>query len=265
MAYPREDLRGLKFGRLTVLDICLERKNKSTRWICRCECGEIRSVYRSSLISGKTLSCGCLAKSINKERMTTHGAWGSRTHRIWMLMKARCLSPSANSYADYGGSGITVCERWLKFENFIADMGEAPAGMSIDRYPDMSGNYEPGNCRWATAKEQARNRRTSKMLTCGGKTQCLSAWAEELCVPPHILTKRLKRGMSLEAIVQKATKDPLTGLEINSTGFRGVKRAGDKWSARAVINGKRIYLGVFETAELASAAYESAKDSSANR
>ena len=99
------------------------------------------------------------------------------------------------------------------------------------------------------------------MMTCAGKTQCLAAWAEDLGIPTYKLAARLKRGMSLETIVQKITKDPVAGLEINPTGFRGIRKIRNKWNALIVINGKRKILGIFETPELAAAAYEAAKKS----
>ena len=106
-------------------------------------------------------------------------------------------------YANYGGRGITVCDRWLNsFENFLADMGECPEGLSIDRFPDNDGNYEPRNCRWATAKEQQRNRRNNSILTIGFRTQCISAWSEESGIASKTISQRiLKLGWSPEDAV----------------------------------------------------------------
>jgi len=113
-------------------------------------------------------------------------------------MFQRCYNPNGTKYADYGGRGITVCDRWLKFENFYADMGDRPEGMEIDRFPDNDGNYEPGNCRWATRPEQMRNTRANRMITFQGRTQCLTDWANEIGVGCSTICTRLARGWSLE-------------------------------------------------------------------
>jgi hypothetical protein len=121
-----------------------------------------------------------------------HGYCGTRTYRIWKMMRTRCSNPNFHAYSRYGGRGITVCSRWGSFSAFLADMGEAPAGLSIERV-DNNGNYEPGNCKWATPKQQARNMRVNRMLTYGGETLCLSEWAERLGTTADVLWKRLDR------------------------------------------------------------------------
>ena len=122
----------------------------------------------------------------------THGMKKTRVYTIWTRMKQRCLDLNSTEYKRYGGRGIRVCERWLKFENFLADMGEPPAGMQIERR-DNDGHYEPSNCRWATVKEQANNRRTNRMIEFGGERLTVTQCAERIGIPPRRLQQRLRR------------------------------------------------------------------------
>ncbi len=135
---------------------------------------------------------------------STHGKSRSSTYQIWAVMKYRCLNPNFKGYARYGGRGITVCERWMVFDNFYEDMGECPKGMSIDRI-NNDGNYCPENCRWATPKQQARNTSRNKPITYKGKTLCISEWAAELGISRKTLLHRLNYGWSVE----KAFNEPV--------------------------------------------------------
>lgn len=136
------------------------------------------------------------------ENLRKHGLTGTPEHRIWCSMMARCYSskPGDQNYALYKGAGIKVCDRWHDFLNFLADMGQRPSSQhSIDRYPDAGGDYEPGNVRWATSKQQARNWKTrNRLLTFENKTMPLSAWAEHLGVRREIIKDRLASGWSTE-------------------------------------------------------------------
>lgn len=121
-----------------------------------------------------------------------HGSCGTRTYRIWKAMRTRCNNPNSPAFSRYGGRGIKVCSRWDSFSAFLADMGEAPEGLSIERKNNDRG-YEPENCRWATPKEQARNMRVNRLIEHDGETLCLSEWAERLGTTADVLWKRLRR------------------------------------------------------------------------
>jgi hypothetical protein len=132
------------------------------------------------------------------------GMRNSPEYRAWRSMKQRCFNPKCRSYRDYGARGITVCERWLVFENFYADMGSRPADMSLERDRN-SGNYEPGNCRWATRTEQQRNTRQNKLLTYAGETHCTAEWALRTGIAHNTIYARLKRGWSHERALTTPT------------------------------------------------------------
>ena len=123
-----------------------------------------------------------------------HGMYGTPTYKSWQKMKERCLNKNSVSYSRYGAVGITVCERWMTFENFFADMGVRPQGTSIDRWPNRNGNYEPGNCRWATLQEQGRNRNDNRYLTIGGITKAAPDWADEVGLKANTLLARVDQG-----------------------------------------------------------------------
>ena len=186
---------GQKFGRWVVLARANTVKSGHRYWLCRCECGVEREVAANHLQSGKSQSCGCLKTEMASKRHATHGLSDTRTHNIWMNMRARCELPTNKSYSYYGGRGITVCRRWRKFEHFLADMGEAPAGLSLERLNNDKG-YSPENCKWATRAEQMRNQRRTIRISHNGRTQSLSDWADEVGLAPLTIWKRLKRGWS---------------------------------------------------------------------
>lgn len=165
------------------------------RWHCCCDCGRMVTVRGTDLLSGHNASCGCLARDTTIARSKTHGhalrGMMSPTYVTWCLMRQRCANLKSPQYKWYGKRGIKVCDRWLDaFENFLADMGERPTGMSLDRV-DPNGNYEPANCRWATPREQSNNTRRSRWITHNGETLTVAQFARKFNLPHHTLYKRL--------------------------------------------------------------------------
>ena len=157
----RNDLVGKMFTRLTVVGYAGKSAGKSN-WLCKCECGTEKVVRGTHLTSGRIKSCRCLEFELTSKRSTTHGLSKTRPYRIWRDMINRCHFEAYPERHLYGGRGISVCDEWRNsFEAFVRDMGLPEAHLSIDRI-DVDGNYEPGNCRWATAVEQAKNRRPRK-------------------------------------------------------------------------------------------------------
>lgn len=194
------ELTGQQFGRLTVLYKTLERNYAgSVMWFCKCTCNNTLLVSSCNLSTGKTKSCGCL----NMERIVTHGLSGSPEYTAWEGIIQRCTNPNVKNYYNYGGRGISVCDRWLKsFENFYADMGPRPSDdHSIDRYPNNDGNYEPGNCKWSTSKEQLNNRRNNNLVEYNGIIYTSSQLAEKLNINFAVFNSRLNRNWSIERII----------------------------------------------------------------
>jgi len=156
-----KNIAGMKFGMLTATQF-IETTINGAWWECICECGVVKKFKVGSLTSGNSKSCGCRTKAALKAANTTHGFSRTPTHKCWRNMVMRCTNPSNKAYSHYGGRGISVCESWLTFENFLADMGPKPDGMTLDRI-NNNADYEPSNCKWATVKDQVRNRRMTIM------------------------------------------------------------------------------------------------------
>ncbi|PFH29161.1 hypothetical protein [Burkholderia sp. JKS000303] len=170
---------------------------KKRRAVYLCDCGNETIAYVANVKRGNTKSCGCFRRVHSTVKSTTHGRSrkSDRAYKAWTHMRGRCMCDTDHKYPSYGGRGIKVCDRWSSFENFLTDMGEPPSGTTIDRI-DNDGDYEPGNCRWATPTEQANNRRSSRIVECGGIRMTIAQWSKKTGVPAGLIFSRLKAGWS---------------------------------------------------------------------
>ena len=216
------DLTGQTFGRLKVIRRAGVTANRKVLWECQCECGTTCTVRTAQLRSGKTQSCGCRRKELALEACTKHGCAGrgreSKEYRIWQGMIERCTNPNEPHYKDYGGRGITVCQRWREsFAAFLEDVGHRPSDRhQLDRFPNNGGNYESGNVRWATRKQQMRNTRANKLLTYQGETLPMVEWCERLSLDYGKVSYRLRRGWSVAAAFQ-SPKTAALGVPLRPT------------------------------------------------
>lgn len=212
------ELIGKRFGRLVV------KAHPATMWVvCVCDCGVEKTFYKSNVILGKSKSCGCLAMETTGNRARSHGMSKTKVYMVWSRMWARCTTPTVDRYPRYGGRGIKVCERWATFENFYEDMGDLPTPKhSIGRI-DNDGNYEPGNCRWETPKEQAANTSTTRFLEFNGTRKSLAEWATETGIPHNLIYQRVAAGMQPDKVLERRnmTERPIT--------FGGVTRLTTEW------------------------------------
>lgn len=194
---PHIDISGQKFGRLTAV-----RYNGKSKWFCICECGGSAIALAQNLKKGNSTSCGCK----RRENQFRHGQSNSPLYRVWIAMRRRCNNPSDPAYANYGGRGITVCDRWQSsFAAFFADVGERPKGYELDRI-DNDGPYAPENVRWVTSKTNKHNKRTNRKITWRGVTLPVTVWAEKLGMHPRTLFNRLGRGWPLERAMTETVK-----------------------------------------------------------
>lgn len=201
-----KDLTGRRFGRLVVLEraenYVSPSGNRSSQWLCQCDCGNTTVVVTSSLTCGITSSCGCKSVETTKELCTTHGMTKTRIYHLYYSMRARCYNPEATSYKKYGAKGITVCDEWLGENGFINFYNWAMANgykenLTLDRIDGTKGYY-PDNCRWATYKEQANNTKATVFLTYKGETKPASEWAEITGLSQSSITNRKRKGWTDE-------------------------------------------------------------------
>lgn len=196
------DLTGRKFGRVTVVSFHSTDRHNKARWNCQCECGRQCVIVGSLMTRGHTRSCGCFLEECRRtnRRAKIHGLSKSREYGIWVGMWRRCTDATRPEYGNYGGRGISVCESWRDVAVFYEDMGPCPKGHTLDRI-DNDGNYCKENCRWASHKQQATNKRTNRWLTYLGKSYTLSQLARATGVKRVTIAARLKRGWSVERAV----------------------------------------------------------------
>lgn len=192
---PTENLaEGQRRGRWTLI-----QASGRKYWRCRCECGTEKLVETRYLKNGQSRSCGCYLSDLFRQLATTHGKSFTPEYGVWRSMLSRCFNPKTISYPNYGGRGISVCERWHKFEDFFADVGSRPRkGMTLERR-DNDGNYEPSNCYWATGTEQHNNKRTNHRIVHLGRSFTLTQAARMFNIRKNTLRARLERGWTVDA------------------------------------------------------------------
>lgn len=189
------NLIGQRFGSWTIIAAYPRQHRQRRRWLCRCDCGTERAVERTNLQAGKTKSCGCSTRTMG-------GKWGTPEYRTWRNMLMRCYNQFHNRYHRYGGRGVWVCKRWREsLDAFVSDMGPRPSGYSLERI-DNNGNYEPRNCKWATAKEQARNKTSNTAIRYQGRVYTRAELAETFGVDYYLIRDRMKRGWTLKDAIE---------------------------------------------------------------
>jgi len=192
-----QDLTGKKINHLTVISKAYRDNYNHWYWNCKCDCGKEIVVAGCNLRDGRAKSCGCWKSNRAKALNKTHGMKKEHIYNIWARMKQRCNNPQTPNYKNYGGRGIKVCKDWEVFENFYRDVSAMPnfnkTGYSLDRI-DNNGDYEPTNCRWATTKEQANNRRTNRLITIDGETHTVKQWCEIRGLKSRTVYYRLNKG-----------------------------------------------------------------------
>lgn len=226
MSNQVKDLTGARVGRLQVLRCAGRNRQGNYQWVCQCDCGRQVTVSGGHLTrSVPTLSCGCLAVDTARRTKTKHGhaASGRETpeYLTWRAMLQRCYCRTHHAFDQYGGRGIGVCSRWRRsFEAFLADMGRKPGPTySIDRIENDRG-YEPGNCRWATKTEQARNRRTVRIVDWQGKRQTIAEWALETGLSVLTIRQRLRSHWSIERTLTQPQRHVRRMVDVNGVVVR---------------------------------------------
>jgi hypothetical protein len=192
------NLAGKTYNRWVVLEKDFSKLKNEAYWICKCDCGNIRSISAYNLKKGKSKSCGCLQKeyaSILGKTKIKHGMINTKEYKVWSGMKTRCYNKNRDAYKYYGGRGIVVCKRWIEsFENFFNDMGPIEKDKCTIERLDNDGNYEPENCVWASWEEQQNNRRSNRVIVYNGEKRNIGQWLKYLCIGATLFYSELAKG-----------------------------------------------------------------------
>lgn len=208
---------GARYGRLVVTgDAPRRNKKRFCRYVC--DCGKEIEANYDNVRRGKQSSCGCLKTEVLRALRRTHGGARTPEYSSWLSARERCNNTQASSYKNYGARGITFCERWASFENFLSDMGARPKGSSLDRI-DVQKGYSPENCRWATIAEQATNKRDNHRITAFGETLTISQWSRRYGVYVTTIRERILKGCAPEDAVSRPTRRNLHKTPPDSWGF----------------------------------------------
>lgn len=246
------DITGQKFNRLTAVSF-IERRNRHSYWLFKCDCGKDHITSMNSVTMNNSKSCGCLKIEKDKVNHKKHGMTNTKEFRTWSGMKSRCYNPklSNSNKKNYYDKGIKVCDRWIdSFENFYSDMGKAPTpNHSIDRI-DVNGDYTPDNCRWATQKEQCRNKGNNVLYTINGVKKTLIEWCEDLGVSYENASQRIlrlkwpiERALEIESDYKYqrkiAGKHKVIFLEVD-----GVSKSLNHWCSELNLKPNKVYARV---------------------
>lgn len=179
--------------------------NTKRHAVFECECGRRVILCVHNVKTGHTRSCGCLNDECRGNRVRKHSMSNSAIYRVHQSMINRCHNPNTKAFRYYGARGISVCSRWRDFQAFIEDMGIPASGQQIDRI-NPNGNYEPGNCRWVSVKQQQRNKRSNRIIQFNGMSLCMAEWAEKTGIPIHVIHKRIKVGWTVDTALTKPVR-----------------------------------------------------------
>ena len=198
------DLTGNRYGRLTVLQEDGKTNHGDLRWLCKCDCGNIKTITGSKLKRGWTKSCGCIQKEWASRNMSTHKMSNTTLYNVWLRIKSRCYYPKNNRYHRYGGRGIKMCPEWLDFTNFYNwSMNNGyKEGLTIERI-DIDKDYEPSNCCWIPLEEQARNKSNTVWRTYQSRRMCMAQFSRETGISINVIRNRLKKGLSGDQMVEE--------------------------------------------------------------